>query len=64
MADELYDLIIIGGGLAGASLACALKNAKLKNAGLQQPLKIAVVEAYALDTEAQPSYDDRTVALS
>jgi len=64
MADEHYDLIIIGGGLAGASLACALKNAKLKNAGLQQPLKIAVVEAYALDTEAQPSYDDRTVALS
>jgi 2-octaprenyl-6-methoxyphenol hydroxylase len=59
MADEHYDLIIIGGGLAGASLACALKNTEL-----QRPLKIAVVEAYALDTDAQPSYDDRTVALS
>ena len=59
MVDEHYDLIIIGGGLAGASLACALKNAEL-----QRPLKIAVVEAYALDTDAQPSYDDRTVALS
>jgi 2-octaprenyl-6-methoxyphenol hydroxylase len=50
-----FDLIIIGGGLAGASLACALKNT---------PLKIAVIEAFALNTDAQPSYDDRTVALS
>ena len=63
MADEHYDLIIIGGGLAGASLACALKNTRLVNTETQ-PLKVAVVEAYALDTEAQPSYDDRTVALS
>lgn len=54
-----YDLIIIGGGLAGASLACALHNAK-KN----QAMKIAVIEAYQLNTDAQPSYDDRTVALS
>ena len=64
MADELYDLIIIGGGLAGASFACALKNTKLNNTESHRPLKVAVVEAYALDTEAQPSYDDRTVALS
>ena len=46
MADELYDLIIIGGGLAGASLACALKNAKLMHAEVkgneqQRPLKRA-----------------------
>ncbi|MBT8120452.1 MAG: 2-octaprenyl-6-methoxyphenyl hydroxylase [Gammaproteobacteria bacterium] len=54
-----YDLIIIGGGLAGASLACALKSA-----ALEEPLKIAVVEAYELNTESQPSYDDRTIALS
>lgn len=53
--DNQFDLIIIGGGLAGASLACALKNT---------PLKIAVVEAYQLNTDSQPSYDDRTVALS
>ena len=64
MADEIYDLIIIGGGLAGASLACALKNTELRNTESQRPLKVAVVEAYALDTDAQPSYDDRTVALS
>ena len=57
--DNHFDLIIIGGGLAGASLACALKDVHLK-----QPLKIAVVEAHALNTDTQPSYDDRTVALS
>ncbi len=53
--DNHFDLIIIGGGLAGASLACALKNSALK---------IALVEAFALNTNSQPSYDDRTVALS
>jgi len=54
-AENQFDLIIIGGGLAGASLACALKNTGLR---------IALVEAYVLDADAQPSYDDRTVALS
>jgi len=58
-ANNNFDLIIIGGGLAGASLACALQNANIS-----QPLKIAVVEAYELNTDSQPSYDDRTVALS
>lgn len=55
LTDNNFDLIIIGGGFAGASLACALKNSDLK---------IAVVEAYQLGAESQPSYDDRTVALS
>jgi 2-octaprenyl-6-methoxyphenol hydroxylase len=54
-ADNHFDLIIIGGGLAGASLACALKDAAIK---------IAVIEAHELGTDLQPSYDDRTVALS
>ncbi len=53
--DNDFDLIIIGGGLAGASLACALKESELK---------IAVIEAHALSNDFQPSYDDRTVALS
>ena len=53
--DNHFDLIIIGGGLAGASLACALKDSSLK---------IAVVEAFELNTDSQPCYDDRTVALS
>lgn len=55
VTDNHFDLIIIGGGLAGASLACALKNSSLK---------IALVEAFELNTDSQPSYDDRTVALS
>lgn len=54
-----FDLIIIGGGLAGASLACALKNFSAN-----RPLKVAVIEAYELNTDMQPSYDDRTIALS
>lgn len=59
ITDNNFDLIIIGGGLAGASLACALKNIAENHA-----LKIAVVEAHQLNTKEQPSYDDRTVALS
>jgi len=49
-----YDIIIIGGGLVGASLACALG---------EQDLRIAVVEAVPLSSVSQPSYNDRTVAL-
>jgi len=59
ITDNNFDLIIIGGGLAGASLACALKNLDVSLS-----LKIAVVEAYELNTQEQPSYDDRTVAIS
>lgn len=55
LTNNHFDLIIIGGGLAGASLACALRHSGLK---------IALVEAYPLNTDSQPSYDDRTVALS
>jgi 2-octaprenyl-6-methoxyphenol hydroxylase len=54
-----FDLIIIGGGLAGASLACALTSAADDTV-----IKIAVVEAFELNTESQPCYDDRTIALS
>jgi 2-octaprenyl-6-methoxyphenol hydroxylase len=50
-----YDILIIGGGLVGASLACALRIV---------PLRIAVVEAVPLAASAQPSYDDRTLALA
>lgn len=54
-----FDVIIVGGGLVGASLACALASA--------QPdveLKIAVIENYIFDHKHQPSFDSRTVALS
>ena len=65
-----YDLIIIGGGLAGASLAVALMSqladkAPGKAAGTAgRKYRVAVVEAYAPDDDAQPSYDDRSIALS
>ena len=50
-----YDLLIIGGGLVGASLACALD-------GLG--LRIGLVEVAPLTVSQHPSYDDRTLALA
>lgn len=52
---ERFDAAIIGGGLVGASLACALA---------PLGLKIALLEAVPPRAAAQPSYDDRTLALS
>lgn len=54
-----FDVIIVGGGLVGASLACALAPAKL-----DVELKIAVIENFEFDDKKQPSFDSRTVALS
>lgn len=51
-----YDVIIIGGGMVGASLACALAN--------QENKRIAVVESFEFNSESQPSFDDRVIALS
>lgn len=50
-----YDVLIIGGGLVGGSLACALQNTSLR---------IAVLEAIPYDSTQQPSFDSRTVALA
>lgn len=50
-----YDLLIIGGGLVGASLACALG---------RSGLRIGVVEPVPFKAERQPSYDDRAIALA
>jgi len=55
MAKLDFDLVIVGGGMVGASLACALKNT---------PLKIAVIEAFEPHSQQQASYDDRGIALA
>jgi 2-octaprenyl-6-methoxyphenol hydroxylase len=55
VAKTDFDLIIVGGGMVGASLACALKNSDLK---------IAIIEALPAHSAQQPSYDDRSIALA
>jgi len=52
---QQFDLLIIGGGMVGASLACALGN---------QSLRVGVIEAIPFRSESQPSYDDRSIALA
>ena len=60
MNSRDHDVIIAGGGLVGAALACALADL---------PLRILVVEAVPPrapphSETGQPSYDDRNTALS
>ncbi len=50
-----YDIVIVGGGMIGTSLALALA---------PLPLSIALVEAVVRRGTEQPSFDDRSTALS
>ena len=52
-----FDVVVIGGGLAGAS--CALSIAKTNPS-----LAIAVVEANQVTGDYHPSFDDRSIALA
>jgi 2-octaprenyl-6-methoxyphenol hydroxylase len=52
---QTFDIAIVGGGMVGASLAAALA---------PLGLKIALVEAVPHESESQPSFDERTTALS
>ncbi len=52
---QAVDIAIVGGGMVGASLAAALA---------PFGLKLALIEAFPHDSAAQPSFDERTTALS
>lgn len=54
-SGQAFDVAIVGGGLVGASLAHALAS---------QNWRVAMLEAVAPRAASQPSYDDRTLALS
>ena len=49
-----HDIVIVGGGLVGASLALALRPVGLD---------VLLVESFAPDSSSQPSFDERTTAL-
>ncbi len=60
MTDS-YDIVIVGGGLVGLSLALAVGQ------GTHAALKVAVVEPFPLQAQnhpANPSFDARSTALS
>jgi 2-octaprenyl-6-methoxyphenol hydroxylase len=50
-----HDVLIVGGGLVGASLAIALDGAGLR---------VALAESAPPRVDLQPSYDERNLALS
>jgi len=50
-----YDILIVGGGLVGASLALALARSELR---------IGIVESQQWRLPSAPAYDDRTLALA
>ena len=49
-----YDILIVGGGMVGATMAYALS---------PLPLRIGVIEAVPFKSDNQLSYDDRAIAL-
>jgi len=58
MSDESdFDIAIVGGGLVGISLACALGQ-------LKPAPRVALIEAHDYSSLPPPGFDSRTVALS
>ena len=50
-----FDVIIVGGGLAGSALAAGLA---------QSGRSVALIEAFEPKTDSRPSFDDRTLVLN
>lgn len=50
-----FDVLIVGGGMVGATLAVALH---------RSPYRTGLIEAQPPGAECQPGYDDRSIALS
>jgi 2-octaprenyl-6-methoxyphenol hydroxylase len=50
-----FDILIVGGGLVGASLACALR---------ESGLRVGMIEATRPALSDRPGFDDRTLALA
>jgi 2-octaprenyl-6-methoxyphenol hydroxylase len=54
MTSQAVDVVMIGGGLVGASFAAALSG---------RGLSMAMIEGISPESTTQPSFDDRTTAL-
>jgi 2-octaprenyl-6-methoxyphenol hydroxylase len=54
-ATQSFDVAIVGGGMVGATLSVALAPLKLR---------VALIESIPQTSAAQPSFDERTTALS
>jgi len=63
--NKLYDVVIIGGGMVGLSLACALQKLLSVNT-LKNTAKILLLESLPIKTEKalQPGFDVRSTVLS
>jgi len=59
LIESDYDVVIVGGGMVGASVACALLQASET-----QSLRIAIVEGQAFNFEFAEGFDPRVSAIS